>query len=96
MRRFSRSKDKTHAPYVQWLRERGWHFIDTSPLPKFLDGVAVKGGRVVFVEFKGGRCAAERKPRPHQEALHALLRRFGAEVAVVALDADLAQFERHA
>ncbi len=94
MRARTHRKDTTHDAYTAWLEARGWLVIDTHNLDAFVDAIGIKGGRVVFIEFKGGRCAAERKAKPHQEALHVRLRLYGAEAALVASMDDLAQFER--
>jgi Holliday junction resolvase len=91
MRRTSRHKDTTHDLIAKWLTARGWHVYHVNTVSKFVDVIAIKESRVVFVEAKTGR----NKPKPHQEALHQEIRRAGGEVAVVASEADCqAYFER--
>lgn len=69
--------------------------FDVHNVDRFVDLLAVKANRTVFVEVKdGSRPPSGRKVKDHQAALHTLLRRAGAEVAVVESLDDLHQFER--
>jgi Holliday junction resolvase-like predicted endonuclease len=79
MRLNSRRKDTTHDPIVACLEQHGWRTYDVNHVSRFVDVIAVKAGRVVFVECKTGKA----KPKPHQLQLHAELRRAGAEVVVL-------------
>lgn len=89
MRRNLGNRDKNHSAFVGALRAAGWFVAETHALDGFVDVIAIKGGRVVFLEFKAGRVPSERIPKPHQVALHRELRSFGAEVAVVTNESEL-------
>lgn len=52
---FARRVDANHRLITEALRKAGWYVIDTSRLRNFVDLVAVKHGRAVFVEVKTDR-----------------------------------------
>jgi RecB family exonuclease len=82
--RLQHRKDVTHDMLTKWLTDRGWMVFDTHNISGFVDAIGVFQGRVCFLEYKTGKA----KPKASQEALHAHLRASGAEVAVVATEAD--------
>lgn len=90
--RYAAKVDANHRALIERLRAAGWLVLDVHGLRKFVDAIALKGGRCVFIEFKAGPTQKARKQR--QGELHQEMRRAGAEVAVVATVDDLAQFER--
>lgn len=89
-------QDDNQKDLVARLVTHGWLVKDMSRMGKgWFDAVAVKGSRVVWLEIKNpARYGKQRQPNPQQVDLHDQFRRAGAEVAVVATVADLAQFER--
>jgi hypothetical protein len=100
--RYARKVDGTQKPLVQAIRALGWYVKDMSRLGQgWPDLYAVKGGRSVWIECKAERAmrrtkngSRENATRDRQAETHAELRRYGAEVAVVATLEDLAQLER--
>ena len=46
--------DANHAAVVETLRKAGWRVKDTSRYEHFVDLMAVKPGRLLFVEVKDG------------------------------------------
>jgi hypothetical protein len=77
--------DANHASVVQALRSCGWTVIDTSRLGSgFSDAVAIKHGRIEFVEIKDGRKRpSERKLTPHEITFHQRLLAAGVTVKVI-------------
>jgi hypothetical protein len=92
---YARRTDANHASLLLALVKYGWYVRDTSKVPNFFDALAIKHGRICFIEIKdGAKSLSRRKLRPNQEALHADFRRAGAEVVVLESLSDLAQLER--
>lgn len=94
MRGRTHRKDANHKPFSMWLESYGWLVFDTHNLSGFCDAIAIKAGRVVFIEYKAGRTPKERALKVHQAALQRALRFHGAEAVTVASVEDLAYFER--
>jgi Holliday junction resolvase len=87
---YARRTDRTHAVIRDTLRKLGWFVLDVSAVPNFVDMIAAKHGRVIFIEAKdGAKSPSRRKLRPSQEALHRDLRAAGAEVMVIESGADV-------
>lgn len=90
--------DRNHREIVEALEAMGWGVISTAQLGNgFPDLVAMKAGRVVFVEVKdGARVPSERKLKPVQVEAHKLFERYGVHVHVVCSANDLQQLDRDA
>jgi RecB family exonuclease len=86
--RLQHRKDVSHDMLTKWLTDRCWLVFDVHNISGFVDAIAVFQGRVVFLEYKTGKA----RPKPSQEALHAHLRAEGAEVAVIATEADCEEY----
>lgn len=76
--------DATHKPVMQALRACGWLVVDTSRLKRFVDLIAVKGGRVEWIEIKdGSKPPSARKLTPDEADLHSALKQAGVEVRII-------------
>jgi hypothetical protein len=76
----------------------GWLVWPTSRLGGgFPDRVAMKAGRIVFIEVKDGRKPpSRRKLTPAEENCHEIFRSAGVDVLIVETVADLAILDREA
>lgn len=90
--------DRNHAEVVEALEAMGWGVISTAQLGNgFPDLVALKAGRVVFVEVKDGAKSPSRRALTDDEsATHQLFARYGVHVHVVCGVDDLMQLDREA
>lgn len=88
--------DANHAACRKALRKCGWYVRDMSAVGKgWPDLLAIKAGRVVFVEVKDGKQPPSRRKLTVAETwVHFDLRVNGAEVYVMEDATDLSYFER--
>ena len=82
---YARRTDANQSQVVEALRARGWYVCITSAVGNgFFDAIAVKHGRVRFVEIKGGaKVKSKRKLTPAEAAMHEDFLRAGAEVVIL-------------
>jgi hypothetical protein len=97
MRRRARI-DSNHTEIVAEFRAYGWFVRDTHHVGDgFFDLIAIKHGRVLFVEVKdGAKPPSARKLTPDEVAVHADFMRAGAEVVIVETVADVQRLTREA
>jgi hypothetical protein len=80
------------------LRAMGWRVWPTHQLGKgFPDRIAIKAGRVVFIEVKDGKKKpSARKLTPAERVAHDEFAAFGVHVHVIEKVEDLAALDREA
>lgn len=85
MRRRARV-DVNHKAITEALRACGWHVADSSRTGNgFPDLIALKGGRVEFIEVKdGSKPPSARKLTPEEAKVHLAFSLAGVEVRIVA------------
>ena len=84
MTAYRRRTDANHADIVAALRKTGWIVWDTHHYPEFVDAIAMKAGRLKFIEIKdGSKPPSARRLTLAQEHLHGWLQ--WAEHPVVVL-----------
>ena len=88
--------DRNQAELVAELRARGWLWLDLSAVGGGCpDGIAVKGGRIVFCEIKdGNKPPSARKLTPAQVELHAVLKAKAVTVEILTCADDLSVLGR--
>jgi hypothetical protein len=90
--------DANQGEVDQALRQMGWLVWPTHQLGNgFPDRIAMKAGRVVFIEVKdGSKPPSDRKLTPAEEDAHRMFAAFGVHVHVVEKVEDLAVLDRQA
>lgn len=88
-------KDVNHERLTQAAERLGWYVLNTSQSEIGFDAIMVKGGRIVFTEIKdGNKPISAQKLTPHEERVHATLKRHGITVEILTCVADLLMLER--
>ena len=90
---YARRTDANHAGIIAALRRFGWYVHDTSRVGGgFPDCVAVRAGRVRFIEIKDGSKSPSRRTLTRDEqALHEAFRVAGVDIVVVSAMDEVTQ-----
>jgi hypothetical protein len=90
--------DDNQSEIDEALVAMGWLVWPTHQLGNgFPDRIAMKAGRVVFLEVKDGRKSpSRRKLTPAEQVAHAEFAAFGVHIHVIETVEDLAQLDREA
>lgn len=82
---YARRVDANQSEVVEALRACGWYVCVTSAFGGgFFDAIAVKPGRVTFLEIKdGSKPPSARRLTEAEQAMHADFRAAGADVVIL-------------
>ena len=80
-------QDKNAGELIEAMRALGWYWLDLSAVGGGVpDGIAIRGGRMVFCEIKDPKVG---RLTPAQEDLHAVLKSKAVTVEILTCVEDL-------